>query len=75
EQDVALQRLQSQLDNAAGPYGNNNGGTDGAYSKVGSFDVTELEEFRINCGKLEEQVAEMRRIIAALESVNRWAWI
>ncbi|KAG9321141.1 hypothetical protein KVV02_002419 [Mortierella alpina] len=74
EQDVALQRLQSQLADAAGPYGNKNGWTDGAESNalpvMSSFDVAELEEFRIKCGKLEEQVGEMRMIIAALESVN-----
>ncbi|KAF9292295.1 hypothetical protein BGZ68_008260 [Mortierella alpina] len=74
EQDAALQRLQSQLADAAGSYGKKDGRSDGADSNalpvMSSFDVAELEEFRIKCGKLEEQVGEMRMVIAALESVN-----
>ncbi|CAO3569257.1 unnamed protein product [Mortierella alpina] len=74
EQDAALQRLQSQLADAAGNHGKKNGWGDGAdivaLPVMSSFDVAELEEFRIKCGKLEEQVGEMRMIIAALESVN-----
>ncbi|KAF9574456.1 hypothetical protein EC968_006440 [Mortierella alpina] len=70
EQDMALQRLQSQLADAAGSYGKNNGAESNAMPVMSSFDVAELEEFRIKCGKLEEQIGEMRMVIAALESVN-----
>ncbi|KAF9958539.1 hypothetical protein BGZ72_000208 [Mortierella alpina] len=74
EQDAALQRLQSQLADAAGSRGTKDGwstGTDtNALPVMSSFDVAELEEFRIKCGTLEEQVGEMRMVVAALESVN-----
>ncbi|KAH7045452.1 hypothetical protein BKA57DRAFT_80287 [Linnemannia elongata] len=35
---------------------------------LSSFDVVALEEFRVQCDKLEEQNGEMRMIIAALEA-------
>ncbi|KAF9340312.1 hypothetical protein BGZ91_002603 [Linnemannia elongata] len=35
---------------------------------LSSFDVVALEEFRLQCDKLEEQNGEMRMIIAALEA-------
>ncbi|KAF9129659.1 hypothetical protein BGW39_003952 [Mortierella sp. 14UC] len=37
---------------------------------LSSFDVVALEDFRVQCDKLEEQNGEMRMIIAALEAAH-----
>ncbi|KAF9188796.1 hypothetical protein BGZ51_000320 [Haplosporangium sp. Z 767] len=50
-------------------------GADAAFSlapspSMSSFDVKELDGYRVKCSKLEEEVGEMRMTIAALESVH-----
>ncbi|KAG0203465.1 hypothetical protein BGX28_004251 [Mortierella sp. GBA30] len=68
EQELALQRLRSDLDDVTSSLKSNDGALSSA--PLSSFDLNELEEFRIKCGKLEEQVGEMSMVIAALESVS-----
>ncbi|KAF9327780.1 hypothetical protein BG006_008950 [Podila minutissima] len=42
----------------------------GAAGPMSAFDVTALEEYRTRCGKMEEESAEMRLMLAALESMH-----
>ncbi|KAG0089820.1 hypothetical protein BGZ93_009655 [Podila epicladia] len=42
----------------------------GVAGPMSAFDVTALEEYRTRCGKMEEESAEMRLMLAALESMH-----
>lgn len=42
----------------------------GVAGPMSAFDVTALEEYRTRCGKMEEETAEMRLMLAALESMH-----
>ncbi|KAG0034546.1 hypothetical protein BGZ82_005704 [Podila clonocystis] len=42
----------------------------GVAGLMSAFDVTALEEYRTRCDKMEEESAEMRLILAALESMH-----
>lgn len=42
----------------------------GVAGPMSAFDVTALEEYRARCGKMEEESAEMRLMLAALESMH-----
>ncbi|KAG0271554.1 hypothetical protein BGZ95_000633, partial [Linnemannia exigua] len=77
QQEKALLQVRSELTLAAqGSEGRRNsppGGGDPSSAPpvpLSSFDVVALEDFRVQCDRLEEQNGEMRMIIAALEAAH-----
>ncbi|KAG0380870.1 hypothetical protein BGX24_003731 [Mortierella sp. AD032] len=76
-QEKALLQVRSELTLAVqaneGRRNSPPGGSDSPSSPpapLSSFDVVALEDFRVQCDKLEEQNGEMRMIIAALEAAH-----
>ncbi|KAF9107076.1 hypothetical protein BGX29_007438 [Mortierella sp. GBA35] len=79
QQEKALLQVRSELTLAvqesearrttplAAAYG---GGSGSTAVPLSSFDVVALEDFRVQCDKLEEQNGEMRMTIAALEAAH-----
>ncbi|KAG0009113.1 hypothetical protein BGZ80_002728 [Entomortierella chlamydospora] len=69
EQEKALHQAQEEIERIKGITG-----VDGAPRSVSpplsSFDILAMENLRIKSFKLEEEVGEMRMIIAALESIS-----
>ncbi|KAG0293098.1 hypothetical protein BGZ96_003321 [Linnemannia gamsii] len=76
EQERALLKTRSELAQAAELQTRAHalatiGGSPGSPPPLlSSFDVVALEDFRVQCDKLEEQNGEMRMIIAALEAAH-----
>ncbi|KAF9550385.1 hypothetical protein EC957_000687 [Mortierella hygrophila] len=76
QQEKTLLKVRSELAQATDQSGaviphahTTSGGSPGSPPPpLSSFDVVALEDFRIQCDKLEEQNGEMRMIIAALEA-------
>jgi hypothetical protein len=76
EQEKALSKTRSELARMAEQQTRahavtTSGGSPGSLPPpLSSFDVVALEDFRVQCDKLEEQNGEMRMIIAALEAAH-----
>ncbi|KAG0265358.1 hypothetical protein BG011_004903 [Mortierella polycephala] len=70
DQERSLQQARDDMDKSTQLRG-----ADAAFSlapspSMSSFDVKELDGYRVKCDKLEEEVGEMRMTIAALESMH-----
>ncbi|KAG0060964.1 hypothetical protein BGZ89_011843 [Linnemannia elongata] len=76
QQEKALLKVRSELAQATDQSGAETPHAHATFGSIpgsppppmSSFDVVALEEFRVQCDKLEEQNGEMRMIIAALEA-------